>query len=107
MTNIQQVFKLGYHQEMKGKGKKKGFLKNVGAKLNFEGRMGLYEVQVNKAFGDLLRVISQRNNFMEIVFPYQISNQCCSLSIHMDIFVFKKRGKEKDSPEDLQISATM
>ena len=61
---------------------------------------------MNKAFGDLLRVISQRNNFIEIVFPYEVSNQCCSLSIHIDIFVFKKRCKEKDSPEDLQISPT-
>ena len=24
---------------------------------------------MNKAFGDLLRVVSQRNNFIEIVFP--------------------------------------
>ena len=61
---------------------------------------------MNKAFGDLLRVISQRNNFIEIVFPYEVSNQCCSLSIHIDIFVFKKRCKEKESPEDLQISPT-
>ena len=41
VTNIQQGFKLGYHQGMKGKEKKKGFLKNVGVKLNFQGRIGV------------------------------------------------------------------
>lgn len=42
VTNIQQGFKLGYHQGMKGKEKKKkGFLKNVGVKLNFQGRLGV------------------------------------------------------------------
>lgn len=53
---------------------------------------------MNKAFGDLLRVVSQRNNFIEIVFPYQISNQCCSLSIHIDILSLKKDIKKRIPP---------